>query len=492
MRSIRTSRDDVRDNVREVLAPPLVRNSFALILNTGLNGILGFAYWVVAARLYPADDVGGGAAAISGLILAASIGWTGLQYALLRYLAVSGRKTIRLVVAAYAIAILVAVPAAIAFLFYAGSTPELHDVVASRLLILGFIGGVVVWCLFSLQDAVLIGLRKSPWVPVENATYGVIKLALLVALAAAGIRWGLLGSWVAGAAMMVAVVSVVLFTRFLPARQQEPDRLPPVSGMARFTAGHHFVALMGGLPDTLVPILVVAMVSEQANAYYYAAWTVAFSMRLVAMNIANVLTVEGAHDVDRADHHIRAGGKLGLLIVVPMTVAALVLADWIMGLFGRGYGDAAAVLRLFALGLLPFAFSTMFVAAERVGERVAAPALVMAVSTVVTIVLDLVLMPRLGIDGAGLGWLIAQLAAAAVAGVILLRRRLSGGEAVPVTGTPVAETTSPARAAGVASRGAAPTPAPRGAEPARSSRSAKTRGRYPPPHLADIGRDQAR
>jgi O-antigen/teichoic acid export membrane protein len=311
MKTIPTTREEVRDGVRDMLAPPLVRNSFALILNTGLNGILGFAYWVVAARLYPPDEVGGGAAAISGLILAASIGWTGLQYALLRYLAVAGTRTVRLVIAAYVVAILVAVPAAIVFLFYAGSTPELHDVVASHLLIVGFVAGVVVWCFFSLQDAVLIGLRKSPWVPVENATYGLLKLAILVALAAAGVRWGLLGSWVLGAAFLVVTVNVILFTRLLPARHRNADRLPSLSGMARFTTGHHFVALLGGLPDTLVPILIVSLVSERANAYYYAAWTVSFSMRLVAMNIANVLTVEGAHEVDRAGHHLRAGGRLG-------------------------------------------------------------------------------------------------------------------------------------------------------------------------------------
>ena len=33
---------------------PLYRSSFALMLTTGLNGVLGFAYWVLAARLYPA------------------------------------------------------------------------------------------------------------------------------------------------------------------------------------------------------------------------------------------------------------------------------------------------------------------------------------------------------------------------------------------------------------------------------------------------------
>ena len=76
------------NNVRQV---PLYRSSFALMLTTGLNGILGFAYWVLAARLYPAKAVGIGAGAISAMTLVSSLGWVGLQYVLLRYVPVAGR-----------------------------------------------------------------------------------------------------------------------------------------------------------------------------------------------------------------------------------------------------------------------------------------------------------------------------------------------------------------------------------------------------------------
>ena len=62
------------DRVRRV---PLYRSSFALMLTTGLNGLLGFAYWVLAARLYPAKAVGIGAGAISAMTLVSSLGWVG-------------------------------------------------------------------------------------------------------------------------------------------------------------------------------------------------------------------------------------------------------------------------------------------------------------------------------------------------------------------------------------------------------------------------------
>ena len=42
----------------------------------------------------------------------------------------------------------------------------------------------LLWGVFSLQDAALTGLRQAHWVPVENAIFGVLKLALPPALLA--------------------------------------------------------------------------------------------------------------------------------------------------------------------------------------------------------------------------------------------------------------------------------------------------------------------
>src|ERR1700739_4605520 len=97
------------NNVRPA---PLYRSSFALMLTTGCNGILGFAYWVLAARLYPAKAVGIGAGAISAMTLVSSLGWIGLQFVLLRFVPVAGGAQTRLVRLTYATAIAIGLVAA--------------------------------------------------------------------------------------------------------------------------------------------------------------------------------------------------------------------------------------------------------------------------------------------------------------------------------------------------------------------------------------------
>ena len=46
--------------IRADLRDPLLRNGYALVANVGITSVLGFAYWIIAARLYPPNISGSG------------------------------------------------------------------------------------------------------------------------------------------------------------------------------------------------------------------------------------------------------------------------------------------------------------------------------------------------------------------------------------------------------------------------------------------------
>ena len=50
-----------------------MRNAYALMANTGFTGLLGLAYWLLAARHYAPADVGRASAAYSAMNLLAGI-----------------------------------------------------------------------------------------------------------------------------------------------------------------------------------------------------------------------------------------------------------------------------------------------------------------------------------------------------------------------------------------------------------------------------------
>jgi O-antigen/teichoic acid export membrane protein len=411
------------NSVRRV---PLYRSSFALMLTTGLNGILGFAYWVLAARLYPANAVGLGAGAISAMTLVSSLGWIGLQYVLLRFVPVAGGSQARLVRLTYAAAIGIGLACAGVFLAGFAGIAGLGILTRSPLTVALFAASIVLWIVFSLQDSVLIALRRAGWVPIENATFGAIKALLLVVLAASASAWAIFGAWVLGLIGLVVAINIALFGRFLGHEHGVPSRLPRRRQLMRFATGHHFVAVTAAIPDSLVSLLVLAFMPGAANAYYYSAWAVSFSLRLLAVNMSNALTVEGALAETKVRALVLQVSRLALAVVIPLVALVVVSAGPIMRAFGPQYEHAANLLRLFALALVPFTVVNFVIAVERIRQRVGPALLIAGSSTLTTIGLDLWLIPSAGLSGAGWGWLIGQTLAALIAIRLTVRRDAQG------------------------------------------------------------------
>jgi O-antigen/teichoic acid export membrane protein len=199
----------------------------------------------------------------------------------------------------------------------------------------------------------------------------------------------------------------------------------------RFATGHHFVAVTAAVPDSLVSLLVLAFMPGAANAYYYSAWAVSFSLRLLAVNMSSALIVEGAVAEAKLRSLVVQVSRLAVVVVIPLVIAVVVLAGPIMHAFGPKYEHATNLLRLFALALIPFTIVNFVIAVERIHQRVRPALLIAGASTVVTIGLDLWLIPSAGITGAGLGWLIGQIVAALIAIWLVLGR----GSGAPSAGT---------------------------------------------------------
>ncbi len=78
---------NVRGAVRRMSEDAVYRGSTLLLLNTALLAAFGFVFWAVAARLYPASDVGAFSGITAGVGLLGAIGALGLPNTLMRHLA---------------------------------------------------------------------------------------------------------------------------------------------------------------------------------------------------------------------------------------------------------------------------------------------------------------------------------------------------------------------------------------------------------------------
>ncbi|MFJ9350102.1 lipopolysaccharide biosynthesis protein [Streptomyces sp. NPDC101237] len=384
---------------------PLFRNAYALMLNTGISAVLGLGFWLAAARYYSESAVGQGSAAIAAMKLLAGLTAVTLTGALARFIPVAGRATGRLILRTYAGSSLIVALAAGVFLTTLGFWGPSYRFLHGPLPGVGFVVAVVGWNLLTLQDGVLTGLRNAPWVPVGNTVFSAVKLGLLVAFAVAVPTAGVFVSWVAAIATSVVPLGWLVFRRLVPRHVKatgEHARPPTLREIGRFLAGDYTGSLFSLAVVYLVPVIIASQVSAEDNAYFYITTTIGGTTNLLAINMGASLTVEGSHDPARLAADTRAALKRMARIMVPICSLLFFGAPLILGVFGTGYADAATpLLRWFAVGALLRVVMETYFAVLRAQSRTAGLAWLQGLLCVLVLGLTLVLLPRMGLTGAG-------------------------------------------------------------------------------------------
>jgi O-antigen/teichoic acid export membrane protein len=338
-----------------------------------------------------------------------------LSAGMLRFLPVVRIDPKRAVLLAYAATAAVSGAGALLFVVAAPALSDEFDFLhRQHLLAALFVVAVAAWGIFTLQDAVLIALRKAPWVPAENALFGVLKIAALPLLLVGALSHAVFIAWVIPMVILVVPINYLIFWRVMPSRTIRPGELSPIErfgrrGLARFMAQDYLGTIFFQAASTAMPIVVVALLGSKKGAYFYMPFTIVSAFDLMFLNVAASLTVEGSVDESRLPALAwtvvkRFRGLILAGVAIFAGGASLLLLP-----FGGEYAQQGApVLRLLALASVARAVVALYAAISRV-EGHAGRILLMQVSTLVLILAaSMGLSHAAGLTGIGVAWLLAN------------------------------------------------------------------------------------
>lgn len=331
------------------------RSSLYLIANTAFTGGLGALFWLVAARYYPVDKVGPAVAASSLLLALAFASQCNLPTALSRFLPAAGDANRSMVLFCYGVSVAGgtlcgAVLIVLTFilggeLFKGGGLP----------LIVVLAIAVPVWTIFAMEDSVLIAVRHSGIVPVENSLATLAKFALLPLGLGLADGSGILLAWTLPTLIAIPVVNFVIFTRFV----KRPPQPTPMADRRRFVtyAMRDFPgAILYLFSLRLVPVIIVALGSKQDGALIGLPWTIVTVAALALPTLSAALLVELSHLDADVDSLRRRANRLIVGLVLPAAVVAALVAHPVMAVAGGHYARRGApVLAWGILGLVPAA-----------------------------------------------------------------------------------------------------------------------------------------
>jgi O-antigen/teichoic acid export membrane protein len=411
---------------RRQWSDPLSRGGLALLVNTGLTGVLGFGYWIIAARLFSTYAVGAAGALVSATTLFASIGQLNLSNMLMRFLPKAGGKSRRLVLSTYAYAAItsasLALMSLIAIRLFAAPNSRLRlDTVESAALVLA----VAATAIFTIEDSVLVGLRRAVWVPVENGAFGVAKICILLALAPVGTAFALYGAWMIPLTLTIPVISIVIFGRFLPPafKTRRTARLgrKTRSSIVRFTIGDATGNLFTQTWTYLLPVLIAASLGVSINALFFTSFLFSNTIDQVASNYASPLVVEGAHSPEEIAALIGAALRHIFAIILPTVAVLMIMSPWLLRAFGAKYINAAPLMCLLLTACIPKAVATIYYAYCRIYHTTHRSAMVQAYVCIATLSATMLLGRSFGLIGVGLAIVSVQSSAGAVSWLALRR-----------------------------------------------------------------------
>ena len=197
----------------------LLRNSVWIMLTTAVNSLLGYAFWLVVARMYRPSEVGLAGALIATMSLLAAIMNLGTSAALVQRLPTLrsdsewSRTLTASTVTATAGGFVLAVLAAVVVV---PAVTSRLDVISSSVLHTAiFVSGVVLWSLSVVADYLFIAERRAENMFLRNLVFGLAKLAAVVVVAETGGRTatGVFGAWVGASALALVLAFFLLLPR---------------------------------------------------------------------------------------------------------------------------------------------------------------------------------------------------------------------------------------------------------------------------------------
>lgn len=411
----------------EHLRIPLHRDGYALVVNSGFTAVTGLVYWIIAAKTFSAHSVGLNYALISAMTFLAGVASLNLPNVVVRFLPESGERTLARVIGAYAVATALAACAATIFIVGVGAfSPRLGFLRSDRGLEAWFVFSTLAWCLFTIQDSVLTAVGRAVWVPIENAVFSVLKIGLLIATAATLARYGIFVSWTIAMLVSVAGVNLLIFARLLRAPRRQPGGVVDVRNraFARYFVADYVCSVSWLAMISLTPLLVTAVGGATINAYWALAFSVAFPLYLIAQNVGTSLMLHSTTDRAVAlPEMTRKAAIQSLRILVPAVALLIVLAPYLLSLFGPTYAQrSTVVLRLLAIGALPNLVVMLAVYVARVQRRLGRAVIALGADAAITLGLAPSLIHAMGVAGVGVSWVLGQ---SIVAAGLLLTWRTS-------------------------------------------------------------------
>ncbi len=372
----------------------------SLLINMGFSTGTGFLFVIVCTHFYSQADFGYATSLLGALGVATAFSNLGMNRTLVRFMGKSDNKsqdlaTGILLVSGFALL------SGIVLSHYFTSFGIKH---ADSRVVAIFIVTVFLMSIKALFDNVFIAIRKSSGALIENSIFNTVRLVFPLLVIGSGYI-GIFSAQLA-AVIFALVASVAMLRRYHGFTFLVRPSRTSMSGKWRYALGSYTSDLTGGLPSSVLPIIVVARLGPVAGALWYVAMRIISVLLNVSASINQAMFAEMANAEGNINKFLQKASISMFGVLLPLSAVVFIFAPLILRIFHGNYVSAEHVLRIMTVFALVGVANYITGSILQVYKMVIYLTFVNVINAVVVIIYCLYFAHDL--NGIAIGWVLGE------------------------------------------------------------------------------------
>jgi O-antigen/teichoic acid export membrane protein len=376
----------------------LVKNAFYMFLYGIVNALFGLIFWLVAARLYPVEDIGIATALISSILLVTGFTRFADPY-MIRFMPEGNKNAIL----GTTMLVSISLSTILGGIFIAGIdifSPDLSTIIQSNSLL--FIVFLIAYAAALTIGTAFIALRRPEYSFFMSLTsfVKIPALFLLISIGAVGIFCAV------GISFTVMFLVVLVMMIWFGIKPWGIDRGFFRQGF-KYSTNNYLSDLLLLAPNQILPILVLNILGAEPAAFYYMAYTIISLLFMVSNTLGVSLVVEGSHGESLRGNALKSLFLI-FLAFTPISIALYLGGEWLLSLIGVKYIAALPLIRVMIIGCFFVAIRQIYFSIKKV-DRDTKPMVYFSILVFILLIgLSYLMGIEFGIIGVAYAWTISQ------------------------------------------------------------------------------------
>lgn len=396
------------------LLNPLLINSLFILLSSISNAAFGFIFWMIAAKIYPQEDVGVATAAISSMAVLIFLSRFGLDQSIIRFF--PSRDKNKILSTSSIVVIFFTTLIGIVFIFWIDFwSPELGILKESAIVYIIFL---LANSLTNLTGIFFIALRKTKYYLLQNFLIG-IRIIFVLLLVNFGF-WGIYCS--VGISFIIAFIYSAYVLLKLGFKQVTVDT-NFLKESFEYSKRNYIVSLLTLVPSNLLPIMVLNILGAKNAAYYYIDYAITSFLFMVPTAFSTSVFVEGSYGESLKKSYLNSSLSVFLLLI-PLIIFFYFFGGLVLGIIDKSYVQGFETLKYMVISSLFYSINQMYFSLKRVQNNINTLIFLSGFTCILLMGSSYIFMQKYGLIGLGYSWNLSYILSALVIGILMKKEHI--------------------------------------------------------------------